>query len=333
MAETITIAGKSIPKNYIYIIGGTAGAYVAYRWWTAGSGGAVAEPEVLPATDEFGDERITPNTIDTYDVAVDNRTGIKTNADWSQFVRDDLSGRSGYDSGVVSAALGKFIARKPLTSAEVSIIQQALAVAGEPPEGRPWYIIPEGPGPAAVAPGPVTGLKLVSATPTSVTVGWAATPGASGYELRRDGGGTARKGADTRTHTSGGLKPNTSYRFGVRSVNSANNFGPEALITVKTTASGTTSGGTIGRPSRVIATAERSALIGLLWSPVPGAAYYKVRIETAGKAGAWVKVTGTNKVLTARYRTPTQVRVRVQAFGPGNKPGGNTLSNTVVVKP
>ncbi len=332
---TITIAGRTFPKTYLYVIGGTGAAYVAYRWWTGGVGGGVPDEEVAaPAVDEFGDERITPNTIDTYDVAVDNRTGIKNNAEWSQFVRDDLSGRSGYDSGVVSAALGKFIARQPLTPAEVSIIQQAWAIAGEPPDGRPWSIIPVGPSGAAVAPGPVTGLKLVSATPTSVTVSWSATQGASGYELRRDGGGTARKDANTRTHTSSGLKPNTSYRFGVRSVNSANNFGPEAFVTVKTTATGSTSGGTLGAPKGVLAVGGTKGYFRVGWTPVPGATSYKIRREGAGAPNRWATVRGTSWASHVRgLKTPTMFAFRVQAIGPGGKPGGNTVSNAVSVKP
>lgn len=334
MAETITIAGKQLPRNYLYVGGAALVGIVGYAWWTRGGGGGVVEePEELAAVDTFGDERITPNTIDTYDVAVDNRTGIKTNAEWSQFVRDDLSGRSGYDSGVVSAAVGKYLARQPLTSAEVSIIQQANAVGGEPPEGRPWVIIPEGPSGAAVAPGPVTGLKLVSATPTSVTVGWSATQGASGYELRRDGGGTARKDANTRTHTSSGLKPNTSYRFGVRSVNSANNFGPEATVTVKTTATGSAPGGAVGAPKGVLAVGGDDGYFRVGWSPVPGATSYRIRREGSGAPNRWATVKGTTWASHVRgLRKPTMFAFRVQAMA-GTKPGGNTVSNAVSVKP
>lgn len=332
MAETVTIAGKTIPKNYVYIGGAVALGVVGYAWWTAGGAAPIEEGEELPAVDEFGDERITPNTIDTYDVAVDNRTGLKTNAEWSQFVRDDLSGRSGYDSGVVSAAVGKYLARKPLTSAEVSIIQQANAVAGEPPEGRPWMIIPEGPGPAAVAPGPVTGLKLVSATPTSVTVGWSATPGASGYELRRDGGGVARKTGTT--HTSGGLKPNTSYRFGVRSINSANNFGPEAFVTVKT--AGGSSGGTLPAPSGILAVGGGGGHFRVGWTPVPGATGYRVRREGSGSPNTWAKVGPKTPYWQSRVRgirSAKRYTFRVQTLGPGGSFGGNRVSNAVSVKP
>lgn len=334
MAETITIAGKQLPKNYLYIGGAAALGIVGYAWWTrGGAGGMVEEAEELPAVDTFGDERITPNTVDTFDVSVDTRSGVKTNAEWTQFAISHLAGL-GFDSTVVSTALGRFIARQPLNTVDLDIARQAWAVAGEPPEGRPWTIIPAGPTGAAVAPGPVSGLKLVSATPTSVTVGWNATQGASGYELRRDGGGTARKDANTRTHTSSGLKPNTSYRFGVRSVNSANNFGPEAYITVKTTASGTSSGGAIGAPKGVLAVGGDDGYFRVGWTPVPGATSYRIRREGRGAPNRWATVRGTSWASHVKgLRTPTMFAFRVQALGPGGKFGGNTVSNAVVVKP
>lgn len=248
MPDTIKVPGIGpVKKNYVYVAGAGLAAYVGYAWWTRGGGLAPAPVEEVPV-DEFGDERITPTTIDTYDVAVDTRTGLIDNAEWSQFAISHLAGL-GYDSTVVSTAIGRFLARKPLNKVDVDLARQAWAVAGEPPEGRPWTIIEETT-PAAVAPGPITGLKIAGKGSDWIAISWDATEGAAGYEVRRDGGGVARKDASMKAHFSTKLPPATSQTFHVRAFNSANNFGPEATITGTT--GGASSGGyTVHRIGRV----------------------------------------------------------------------------------
>ncbi len=268
MAGTVTIAGKTFPKSYLYVGGAAVGGIVAYSLWTQRSAPTIDEGVAEVPVDEFGDERITPNTIDTYDVSVDNRTGIKTNTEWTQFVTSYLEGK-GYDGMVASAAVGRFLARKPLNSIDVSLVQQAWGAGGEPPEGRPWTIIPESASPAAVGLAAPTGLRIVSQTATSVTLGWSAVTGASGYEVKRDGGGTAKHTGTS--HTSSGLHPGGPYVFRVKALNTAGQRGPEAVIRATLKAGGGGSTGS-GLPApRPAATSIKPTAVTIKWAPVPGA--------------------------------------------------------------
>lgn len=56
-----------------------------------------------------------------------------SNAAWSQYAENYLTTTVGLDSGTVSAALGPYILGQKVTSAQQSIIEQAIAYAGNPP--------------------------------------------------------------------------------------------------------------------------------------------------------------------------------------------------------
>lgn len=293
MAETVKVPGIGpVKKGYVYVAAAGVAGFVGYAWWTRGGGFAPVEEPGGPV-DEFGDERITPNTIDTFDVAVDTRTGITTNGEWSQFVISHLAGL-GYDSTVVSTAIGRFLARQPLNKVDLDFARQAWAVGGEPPEGRPWTIIPES-SPAAVAVGAVTGLRASKVTATSITITWDAVPGATGYEIKRYGGGTARTSGTS--HTSSGLKAGSAQAFFVKAHNSANNYGPEASLTVNTTGSATS--GQIGTPTglRVVSRNRDNTRIRVRWNPVPGAQKYYV---SRGSGGHGVMVTRPEHVFSGK---------------------------------
>lgn len=190
MAENVKLPViGDVPRTVMYVGGAALAGIVGYAWWTRGGETTVTEPEV--PVDEFGDERITPTTVDTFDVAVDTRTGITTNAEWSQFVISHLAGL-GYDSTVVSTAVGRFLARQPLGPVDLDIARQAWAVGGEPPEGRPWTIIPAPAQPAPVVkPAKLSGparVTAVSAGKRRARVTWTPVVGASGYQIRQEDG-------------------------------------------------------------------------------------------------------------------------------------------------
>lgn len=56
-----------------------------------------------------------------------------SNPQWVQYVEDYLVNTAGLSSADVGAAIGKYIAGLPVTSDQVSIITQAIAIGGQPP--------------------------------------------------------------------------------------------------------------------------------------------------------------------------------------------------------
>jgi hypothetical protein len=317
MPQTVKIAGKQLPKTYLYVGGAAVVGIVGYAWWTGGGGGT-AEPEVLPATDEFGDERITPNTVDTFDVAVDNRTGVKTNGEWKQAADAYLSG-IGYDSTVVSTALGRYLARQRLNKVDIEIARQAVASFGEPPEGRPWYLLEEESTGAAVGLVAPTNLRVTSKTPTSVAITWNPVAGASGYEVKRDGGGVARHASPG--HTSTGLHPGGPYVFRVTALNTANQRSPEAVLSVTLTAADAGAG--IAAPRPTVTSSTRTAQT-VKWPPVPGATHYFLSRVGGGN----VRVNGRSH--TSRGLKPnTSYTYRVRAAkGTAVGPVGTVTAKT-----
>jgi len=65
-------------------------------------------------------------------------TGLTTNAQWEQAALDYLVNTvQQSDAGTISAALGAYLAGDPLTTAQVSIVEQANASQGQPPVAAP----------------------------------------------------------------------------------------------------------------------------------------------------------------------------------------------------
>lgn len=327
MTETVKVpAVGPVKKQYVYVIGAAVAGFIAYAWWRAGSGGAALEPE-------FADETLPDNTGTTPPVVtdprvdVDDRVGFVDNAGWSQAATDRLVAL-GYDAQAVSNALGKFLQRQPLTSQEAVIARAALGQLGQPPQYGPWQVV-EQQTPAAVGMTAPTGLARVGSYPDRVVLTWNPVPGAAGYQVRRDGGGVANH--TTPGHTSN-LPAGRTYTFRVRARNAVGQYGPEAVLKAATAPAGA-AGGTLGAP-RPIARAEGRARAVVGWQPVSGATHYRVRREGSGRGvtSGWVTVRGTSYTATARFPRPTQVAFRVQAFA-GSKPGGNAVSNPVVIQP
>ncbi|GHF60998.1 chitinase [Streptomyces mashuensis] len=114
--------------------------------------------------------------------------------------------------------------------------------------GQPAYAADDlsltGPGggdPGDPVPDAPTGLAAGTVTASSAALSWNAVPGATGYQVYRDG---TRDRAVTGTSTTvTGLAPGTSYRFRVTATNAAGESAPSAEVTV------TTPGGSGGTPN------------------------------------------------------------------------------------
>lgn len=78
--------------------------------------------------------------------------GVATNADWTNQAVSLLQGY-GRDAGTVLTALSKYLAGAPITTAEQAVVQQALAVTGQPPSSAPPVTLaPNGPPPTQQKP-------------------------------------------------------------------------------------------------------------------------------------------------------------------------------------
>lgn len=309
MAEQVDIPkiGK-VPKKYLIASGILVAGYVGYRWWVASA--ATGEPDPFtPSVDEGGPDasgvvgapmggniQYAGTSTDATDP---NR--INTNDQWFNTAVERLSSTGGWEGGAVQAALGEFLARKPLDETEQSIVNAALGAAGHPPENRPWTVIPQV-GPTTLEAPRVTG----TGTSNSVKLTWNAVTGATAYAIYRSGQAEAVGSSIDTTHTVVGLNPGVSYTFTVKAVSTLGKEGPaSAPVTVKT---GTTGLAKVATPS-VSSIARTTAKVS--WRAVSGATGYRVVVGSS-KGGQAVGAVGTSVVLRD-LRPNTRYTVRVEA--------------------
>jgi hypothetical protein len=112
-----------------------------------------------------------------------------TNAQWSQYAEDYLVNTIGLSASDVGNALGKYLTGQALTDAMISIVNQAIAFAGNPPlageNGYPPAFKHEasGPSPGGNAKNPVSGLEA-HARYTQVDLSWHPSANATSYRVR-----------------------------------------------------------------------------------------------------------------------------------------------------
>jgi hypothetical protein len=248
-----------VNKKVVIGVGAAAAAFIGWRYWQARQSAAAdttatdttdpgfADPGSLPSVagavsgdNSYGSGGTTPPSTDDFGFSG------TTNAQWSQYVLVQLQQSDVWSYTDIAAAIGAFLANKPLTNAQVQIVQAAVAVAGYPPEG-PHTIIAAGTGTAiTVAPTGLTGKALSS---TSVSLAWNGVAGAASYEVYKSGTASVNVTANAATVT--GLTANTSYSFAVAARTTTGSEGPKSsTITVKTSAAATTPppGGTTKPP-------------------------------------------------------------------------------------
>jgi hypothetical protein len=265
----IHIAGKTIPKPAIYASGAAAVGILAYAYWAKrGATPDATDPNAvdpnidpytgLPYSDEFGSGMggsFTPSG-NTYDPNTGTATLTNTNAAWAQAAQAYLTG-VGYDPQVVGSAIGKALNGQYVTAEEIGIWSAAIAFEGYPPQGYPGLNTtpPGGQGgnggngggdgdggnggggttpavPKTTGKGPVSGLKALTKTTTSVTLDWNPVSGAKGYAIDRNGSRVV-----TVLYSQGkvsNLSPNTGYTFGVTPVMSNGDLGTVKTIRVTT---------------------------------------------------------------------------------------------------
>lgn len=146
--------------------------------------------------------------------------GFQDNAQWTQ-AAEQLMGSTGNDS--IAASLGKYLVAAPLTTDQVTVVQEAIAAEGYPPVAGPngfppSYKTVEGPPPPPkqTAKNPVKNLKA-TARFTQVDVHWEALPNAKDYLVKTylNGKMIHQDTTPSTFITLHNLQKNTSYRITV----------------------------------------------------------------------------------------------------------------------
>lgn len=214
MAETVKIPGVG-PVKKGWAVGGVAvvGGILAvayYRHARTASTAAAAAPQpdpnaVDPATGltyAEEDAGISAGDLAGYGSALGDTSGIvgydaqgnpvyadqvgygpapsfTNNAAWAQAAEQYLVSTTGADAGTVAAALGAYTNGQPLTSAQASVVHQAIAFFGTPPDAGsngypPSLKMTEPPGPGgggSVTVPNVVGVNVEQATQILATDG------------------------------------------------------------------------------------------------------------------------------------------------------------------
>lgn len=231
-----------VPKKVVIGVGAALVVFVAYKWWQSRSSGSTATPYDPNAIDPqtgltYGAEAmqaagyVNPAPVsDTSSSTTGAPSPPTTDTDWVNRVVADL-GNLGMDPGVVSTALSLYLTSQQVTADQASIIRQAWAWEGKPPQHPTLPILlttdtgtPGGggggggggtPPPPAPTPPPTPGnIHVLSNGGGHITVGWNSVGGADHYAVGMrsaptlSGVGTAMWGPEAAVN-------GTSYTFPV----------------------------------------------------------------------------------------------------------------------
>jgi hypothetical protein len=158
---TVKVPGLG-PMKKVYVYAGLAlvAGIVGYAYWTKSKGGGDVV-YVDPAELSYGPALDTTTTPTTAGLSYNNTEdddptygAPRTNREWADRAVSRMEWLN-YDGQLVAVAIGKYLARQQLSTAEVEIIRTIQGLIGRPPEGD--YPILQGPGtPTPSDPTPVT---------------------------------------------------------------------------------------------------------------------------------------------------------------------------------
>jgi len=243
MPETITIAGKQVPKTYLMAGGAAVAGIVAYAYFKRDTGGATEEETDAGILDSMGDERIPPTTIDSSAVRVDNRTGYKSDQEWHAAAIELLLNNFGVgDTPTAAKALDNYLANRDMTQAQIDMLHYVINTIGIPPSGQKSLRLATTttPTPAQTSrskPSSISGLKA-TATKSQITASWNKATNAGTYriDLIQNIDDVIQSARITGTQWKSGvaLQPGKPYRVRVWGVSNQNITGPSANTTVHT---------------------------------------------------------------------------------------------------
>lgn len=321
MSEKIDIPGAGpVDKRVAIGLGAALVAFLAWRYWLAGSGAEPVDEGAEPGFEDAGTLPSVDGATDWYgsggggqstgDDTSSTPQQIRTNAQWSQYARDQLLVTDSYTGLAIGAALGNFLGGRPLTSQQQEIVRAAIALAGYPPVGT-HVVIPGGDTEVTIAP---TGLKATATTSTSVTLSWAPVSGAQEYRIYRNGVSQNVGSSRDTTATVGGLQSNTSYTFQVAALSGAGKAGPRSSsATVKTKAV------TLAKPATPSVTSITATTAQLSTKAVAGATGYNWYLNGVAHGhsdGPSYRVVGLKK--KTRYSVTVKADTSTQGPGPAS---------------
>lgn len=225
-----------VNKKMIMAVGGVAAAYVLYRYYQARKNAAaapadpgMADPGTIPAVAGTGGPASgipAPAEAPSTDQFGFHGT---TNSQWTQYATTQLVASDQWSYTDIVTALGQFLAGKPLSAIQVQIVQAAIALAGQPPEGS-HPVISGGNVPIMVAP---TGLAGSAVSDTAISLTWGSVAGASGYQVTRGGAPVLTVAGTSAQDT--GLAASTTYTYTVAALASGGSVGPQSASVGVTT--------------------------------------------------------------------------------------------------
>ena len=154
-----------------------------------------------------------------------------TNTQWAANAVSALA-QQGYNTMAVTAALSLYLTGGSLSPDQVSIVQAALALEGDPPQSGAGGYPPQirqggggggggqgGGGGRGGNAGPISNLQASNVTKTSFTVNWNPASNATGYkwDVKQMNGVDVKSGSGSSTNAKiSGLHPGWTYNFGVQ---------------------------------------------------------------------------------------------------------------------
>lgn len=245
MAQVDVPGVGPVDKRVLAGVGVGTAALVAYIYWRRTQNMMPAESDD-PVIEDFDNGELTDTgdyggggawrfaPTPTGDVS-DGSTAPHTNPEWTARAQEALAG-AGFSVSSSTTALGKYLARQPLTATEATLVRNALGLVGSPPDGAYSVILVPDPvkptTPTVALPKAPTGLKAANITATGARVTWTPVKGAIGYQVWRNGA-AYDTGLDPKTDLIN-LKPGAANIVEVAAVNSAKKQGPKARITITT---------------------------------------------------------------------------------------------------
>lgn len=312
-----------VPKPVLITVGVGALGYVGYRYWQARQAPAgdgtfdpgMEDPGTIPAVAGASVGGASAGSGDSTQTS--NSSAITTNAEWVQFVTDQLTQSDRFERSAVQTALGNWLTGQQLTYDQEQIVRAAIAVGGYPPVGGDRPINPGGNVPITVAP---SGVVVTNITPTSAQVTFQPVSGARSYNVYRSGSSAPSGTATASPITIDGLNPNTAYTVTVAAVTGSGSVGPKSSVV-----SFRTSGVTMPAPAKPALVSVTNNRATLKTNSVPYATSYRWTLN-----GKLLNTTDGPMVTATQLRSKTTYSVAVQADTSTGNPG--PLSPTLSFK-